>query len=139
MTREGVVAVYQADEPADRAASPSDRLARDIRELAVQEAMRFRGDLAESARRAGVGAALLAGAGIAAVLGLGATSAAVLSLVDSALPARRSTAVLAAGYLGGAALLAVGGLMRLRAASGRTDRLTAELRNILAGVRAGRG
>ncbi|MFY1671477.1 phage holin family protein [Plantactinospora sp. WMMB334] len=133
-----MIRVHRADDSLTGAAAPGDRLARDVRELAVQEAMRFRADLAESARRAGLGAALLAGAGIAALLGLGAASAAVLSLVDARLPARRSTAVLAAGYLGGAALLAVTGLTRLRAAGGRTDRVTTELRGIVAGVRAGR-
>ncbi|MGI5149361.1 phage holin family protein [Plantactinospora sp. CA-294935] len=133
--------MYQADGPGeavDRTASPGDRLVRDIRELAVQEAARFRGDLAESLRRAGVGAVLLAGAGVAVVLGLGSASAAVLSLAESDRTPRRAALLLAAGYLGTGVLLTVVGLTRLSAAGGRTSRLSAELRNLLAAVRTAR-
>ncbi|MEO3931070.1 phage holin family protein [Micromonosporaceae bacterium B7E4] len=126
-------------EPATRDTAPADRLAQDIAALARRETARMRGDLAESVRRAGLGAALLAGGGIAAVLGLGSASAAALWLLDARLPPRRAVAVLAAGYLGTAAFLTLVGLVRLRSAGGRTSRLTAELRGVMAGVRAGRG
>ncbi|GIH01011.1 hypothetical protein Pma05_75830 [Plantactinospora mayteni] len=126
-------------EPATGDVAPADRLAQDIAVLARRETARMRGDLAESVRRAGLGAALLVGGGIAAVLGLGSASAAALWLLDARQPPRRAAAVLAAGYLGTAAFLTVVGLVRLRSAGGRTGRLGTELRGVLAGVRAGRG
>lgn len=126
-------------EPAIRDMAPADRLAQDIVALARRETTRLRGDLAESVRRAGLGVGLLVGGGIAAVLGLGSASTAALWLLDARLPPGRAAAVPAAGYLGTAAFLTVIGLLRLRSAGGRTSRLTAELRNVLAGVRAGRG
>ncbi|ROT28173.1 hypothetical protein EF879_21410 [Micromonospora sp. HM5-17] len=116
---------------------PGDRLARDLADLARQEAMRLRGELFGSARRAGLGAGLLAGAGIATVLGIGAVSVLARRTLEARMPAGRAAAVLAAGYLGAAVLLAGAGVVRLHAAAGWSHRLAGDLRRAVAAVRAG--
>ncbi|GIG90460.1 phage holin family protein [Plantactinospora endophytica] len=117
--------------------APGDRLARDLADLTRQEVTRLRGELFGSARRAGLGAALLAVAGLVTLLGLGAVSAMVRRTLEARMSPGRAAAVLAAGYLGSAVLLAGAGLLRLHAAAGWSSRLTGDLRRTVAAVRAG--
>lgn len=114
-----------------------DRLARDMSELARQELARLRAELVGSARRAGLGAGLLAVAGVAGVLGVASGSTAMLRLLESALSRRAAAVVLTGGYLAAAGVLTVVGLRRLRSAAGMPDRLTSEARQTVQAVRAG--
>ncbi|MEU2613728.1 phage holin family protein [Micromonospora sp. NPDC007271] len=120
-----------------RAASPVDRLAEDVAEVVRAEARAVRGQLADAARPAGLGVAMLAAAGGCLVLSAGAASATVLRMLEAFLPRRLAAAGLTAGYLTAAALLARIGLDQLRAAGGSSARLADEVRDAVSAT-AGR-
>ncbi|MFU8850766.1 phage holin family protein [Micromonospora sp. SL1-18] len=120
-----------------RPVSPADRLAEDVAEVVRAEVRSVRGQLADAARPAGLGVALLAAAGGCLVLGAGAASTTVLRMLEAFLPRRLAAAGLTAGYLATAALLARLGLNQLRAAGGSSARLADEVRDAVSAT-AGR-
>ncbi|SBT45878.1 phage holin family protein [Micromonospora narathiwatensis] len=120
-----------------RPASPADRLAEDVAEVVRAEVRAVRGQLADAARPAGLGFALLAAAGGCLVLGAGAASTTVLRMLETFLPRRLAAAGLTAGYLAVAVVLGRVGLARLRAAGGSSARLADEVRDAVSAT-AGR-
>ncbi len=112
-----------------RPASPTDRLAEDVAEVIRAEVRAVRGQLADVARPAGLGVALLAVAGGCLVLGAGAASTTALRMFEAFLPRRLAAAGLTAGYLAAALVLGRLGLEQLRAAGGDSARLADEVRD----------
>ncbi|MEU3453414.1 phage holin family protein [Micromonospora sp. NPDC006766] len=120
-----------------RPASPTDRLAEDVAEVVRAEVRAVRGQLADAARPAGLGVALVAVAGGCLVLGAGAASTTVLRMLEAFLPRRLAAAGLTAGYLATALVLGRLGLNQLRAAGGGSARLADEVRDAVSAT-AGR-
>ncbi|MEU8264044.1 phage holin family protein [Micromonospora sp. NPDC048999] len=118
-------------------ASPADRLAEDVAEVVRSEVRAVRGQLADAARPAGLGVALLAAAGGCLVLGAGAASTTVLRMLEAFLPRRLAAAGLTAGYLATTLVLGRLGLNQLRAAGGGSARLADEVRGAVSAT-AGR-
>jgi len=91
-------------------------LSQDLGALVRAELRRVQDDLAGTARRAGMGAAMLGGAGVLGALAAGTSAAALLRLMDKALPRPLSAAILTVVYGGAAAGLATVGVKQLRRA-----------------------
>ena len=86
----------------------------DLSTLIRSELKRVQDELADTARRAGRGGALLAGAGVLATLSAGTSAVLLVRVLDRFLPPRASVLVATALYGGGAAALAVVGWREIR-------------------------
>jgi hypothetical protein len=85
-----------------------------ISTLVGQEVRNAQAEMADKARQAGRGAALLGGAGLCAAMAAGTGTAFVLRLFDRVLPPRAAALAAAAALGAGAAALAASGLAELR-------------------------
>lgn len=92
------------------------RLSEDTALFVREEVARLRGEVLDSARRAGLGTAALAAAGVCGVLALHAGSVTALRALEAMLPSGRAALVLTTIYATAAGVLTVYGLSRLRAA-----------------------
>lgn len=101
----------------------------DLSTLIRSELKRVQDELADTARRAGRGGALLAGAGVLATLSAGTSAVLLVRVLDRFLPPRASVLVATVLYGGGAAALGVAGWKEIRRSLASTPA------DVLTGVR----
>ncbi|GAA2905287.1 phage holin family protein [Streptomyces mexicanus] len=109
-----------ASSGAGRMGDAAARLGRDAAELARDEVRAMRDDLLAGVRRFGAGGALFAGAGLCGVLALWSAHQTVLRGLEAVLPRARAAAALTGVYGSCAALLALAGRNRVKAAAAVT-------------------
>lgn len=93
-----------------------NRLSADTAAFVRQEITRLRGEVIESARRAGWGTVALGAAGVCGVLALHAGSLTALRALEAVLPRGAAALVLTTVYAGAAGSAGAYGVSRLRAA-----------------------
>ncbi|MTE18044.1 phage holin family protein [Streptomyces sp. TRM43335] len=100
----------------EQVAEAVEQMAHEASEL-LRDRLRGAGDgLRGTARRMGVGGALLGGAGVCGALAVGTAHRAALNALETALPRAQAAAVLSVAYAVGAGALARLGRDRLRGA-----------------------
>lgn len=102
--------------PGERVGEVVDRVTGDAASVVRAEVDRMRAELADTAKRAGTGAALLGGAGVLGALAVGTSAAVLVRTLERVLPRPFAAVVASLLYGAGAAGLATVGVAELRRA-----------------------
>ena len=108
---------YRPDDARDRPVGElMKELANETTTLVRQELELAKAEMAQKAKRAGLGAGMLGGAGVAALLALGALTACLILALDGALPNWLAALVIALVWAAVAGVLALVGRQRVKEA-----------------------